>query len=304
MFFAKGLHQQETNYKDVQLGKIQDTIDNYRTSISNDNKQIIDDINSRVEKDNIIAIDGHQPNLGEAAKVAAIGAAVSAGMTLAINIYKKNKQGIKISDFTVEDWQEIGLDTGKKAVKGGITGGAVYGLTNLTNMSAPVASGLVSATFGMSSLLKDYRRGEMTFNELIENSEILCMDTGVVTLGSMIGQAIIPVPVVGAVVGSIVSNIIYDLAKDIFEEKELELLNEYHNRYKEQISELENEIHDYVKGILNKYQKLGGILNMAFDTDINYEIRFLYSQQLALELGVDPVEVLMTERDINDYFLN
>ena len=74
-----------------------------------------------------------------------------------------------------------------------MTGYAIYGLTNLANMSAPAASGLVSATLGMTSLINDYRKGKIDFETAVEESELLCIDSGVVAIGSIIGQAVIPI---------------------------------------------------------------------------------------------------------------
>lgn len=294
----------QTDYKDVQWGRIQETIDNYRAEIINENKRIVGGIHKETENKTTHAISEHQPSWGEATQVAAIGAGVGAGLSLAVSIYKKHKEGTKISEFTAEDWQEIGLETGKKAARGGVTGYAVYGLTNLGNMSAPIASGVVSATIGMTSMVNDYRKGNMDFEDLIENSEILCIDTGMVTIGSMIGQTIIPIPVVGAVVGGVVSNIVLDLAKDVFNEKEMELLQEYRKRYERQLLELDEELRLQVEEIISKYQRLGGILAMAFDMEANYNIRFMWSRELAKEYGVKPEEILKDEKDIDKYFLN
>lgn len=223
-------------------------------------------------------------------------------MTFGIEVFKKKRNGKKISEFSEEDWKEIGLTTVESAGKGGLSGFAIYGLTNLTCMSAPLASGYVSGAFGIFSLLQDYRNGESSFEDFIEGSEMLCMDTAVVTAGSIIGQALIPIPGLGMIIGGFASNIAFDIAKKYCNQKELEKLTAYRERKQFMMQEQSDELHLYVLEIVSRYQELGRLATAAFDFDVNYQARFEASKELALSVGVENNEILSTEKDIDSFF--
>ncbi|MBR4765456.1 MAG: hypothetical protein IK085_01690 [Clostridia bacterium] len=292
----------DADYADVQLNKIQDTIDRYKEEVRKENDDILKDIRKKSEKDTEQAIADHKWTVGEAAKVGAISAAIGGVVTFGAEVYKKKKEGKNISDFDEEDWRDIGLDSAKGAAKGGITGFSVSCLTNLTCMSAPVAGGYVSGAIGITSAYMGYQRGEVTFTEFIENSEMLCMDTAAVVAGSIIGQFLCPIPCLGMIIGSIASSIVWNAFKKNCNEKELELINEYKDRKMKELERLDKEYRDFVDSILNKYRELGEITAMAFNFDLNYQVRFEYSQKLALANGVDESEILKSESDIDGFF--
>ena len=290
------------DYNDVQWGKIQDTIDSKKSELAEENRQILDEHQREANADTAKAVMEQKASFGEAAKAAGVAAAVSGIMTLATEVYKKKKAGTKLTEFTAEDWKEIGLKTGGSAGKGGISGFAIYGLTNLTCMSAPLASGYVSGAFGIFSLLQDYRNGESSFEDFIESSEMLCMDTAVVTAGSIIGQALIPIPGLGMIIGGFASNIAFDIAKKYCSEKELEYLTAYRERRQFKMQEQKDELHMYVREILSRYQELGQLAATAFDFDLNYQVRFELSKELAISVGVANNEILSTEEEIDSFF--
>ena len=71
-------------------------------------------------------IDDGKPTLKEGMKSAAIGAALEGGVAFCTAIAQKRKSGKNLSEFSEEDWKEIGLETGKSTIKGGVRGGTVY----------------------------------------------------------------------------------------------------------------------------------------------------------------------------------
>lgn len=301
--FTDVVRPAHSDYGDVQIEKVQETIDRYRKEIQDENEEILKEINKKAQEEKEKAVSQHKGTVGESVKAGAAAAAFCGVLTLGASIYKKKKEGKKLSEFTEEDWKEIGIDTGKSAAKGGITGFSVSRLTNLTSMSAPVAGGYVSGAIGVASAFDGYRKGEITFSEFIENSEMLCMDTAATVFGSILGQMICPVPCVGMMLGSFVADFVWDNVKRHCTKKELILINEYRDRKQKELDTLNYEYKLFVNEMLEKYKKLGGISAMAFDFDINYQLRFEYSQQLARENGVAESEILKTENDIDDFFL-
>ena len=303
--FVDVVKSADADYNDVQLNKIQGTIDKYKDEIKQENDKILKDINKKADKEKTHAVADHKWTVGEAAKAGAVAATVGGAMTFGTKVYtKKKKENKSLKDYTTEDWQEIGLDTGKSAVKSGVTGFSVSCLTNLTCMSAPVAGGYVSGAMGITSAYMGYKKGEVTFNEFVENSEMLCIDTAVVIAGSILGQFLCPIPCLGMMIGSIATNIVWNYAKQRCTEKELVLIDEYRERKQKEIDSLASEYKRFVSDMMKKYEELGGITKIAFDFDANYQIRFEYSQKLALANGVAHEEILKSENDIDDFFLN
>ena len=82
---------------------------------------------------------------------------------------------------------EIGGDTALGTLKGGVRGASIYALTNYTATPAAVASALTTAAFGVADQVNQFRNGTITETQLIENSEILCLDTAVSAFSSVIG---------------------------------------------------------------------------------------------------------------------
>ena len=64
------------------------------------------------------------------------------------------------------------------------------------------------------------RKGNISENDFLWNSEILCLDVTVSALSSFVGQAAIPIPVLGAIIGNAVGMFLYQIAKDTLARKE------------------------------------------------------------------------------------
>ena len=84
----------------------------------------------------------------------------------------------------------------------------MYTLTNLTKVNAATATALVTITIGAITLTTKFAKGELSSKEYTDNLQQLGVETGVSAATATIGQALIPVPIVGALVGSMVGNVI------------------------------------------------------------------------------------------------
>lgn len=184
-------------YGEVQKNVIGDTIDNEEASI------VKTDETKRAE-----LYDQAKATFEQGMQVAAISAAIEGVTNFGITVVKKFNQGKKIGDFTEDDWKEIFTNTASSTLKGGVRGASVYALTNLTKVNATVATSLVTITFGAFSLTSRFAKGELTSREYFDNLQQLGAETGVTATTAAVGQALIPVPVVGALVGSLVGSVI------------------------------------------------------------------------------------------------
>lgn len=278
-----------SEYAEVQQGRVSQTLDSHEKQLSENNTQK----KTKITED-------HQANLGEALKATGIAAAVGATVSLTTSFYVKAKEGKKFykGDFSEEDWVEIGVDTAKGGVVGGISGATIYGLTNYASLSAPFAGAIVSATRGTSSLVADLNKGKIDKEEFIELGMVVCAESAIVGFATVAGQATIPVPVLGAVIGSIAGSILANslgagnkaTAKMVREEIDayLQILDK---KYKAVVDEISND-----------FSNLGELTEAAFDTTNNLKALKM-SVDLAIAYGVEESRILKSTADVDSFML-
>lgn len=243
-----------------------------------------------------------KPSMAEGLKTAAAGAAVEAASSFVLSITRKIRAGKKIKEFDKEDWSDILGDSGKGFVKGGVRSISVYTLTNFTATPAAVATAMTTAAFGVAEQVHLFRKGELNEVELIENSEILCLDAAVSAVSSLAGQVLIPVPVLGAIIGNALGTTIYQIGKDSFSKKEKELLEKYINELEELDEKLDVEYKEYVEQTKTCFADYIEILTYAFNPDVEKALDG--SVALAKRLGVPSEEILDSYDGIVTYFLS
>lgn len=195
----------EVDYAAVQKGKIMETLDaksDQLNQTADSQKQRADD---RSEKKREQAQQEAAPSLQKAGKAAAEAAFISGGVQLAVGIYSKCKEGKKINEFTVDDWKDIGIDTAKAAAEGGISGFAIYSITNFTSISAGPAAAGVSLAFSVSELAYRKSTGTISDEEFTEGCQMAALNAAVSAVGAAIGQELIPIPLLGAWIGSFIA---------------------------------------------------------------------------------------------------
>lgn len=248
------------------------------------------------------AYQASRPKLEEGAKATLVAAAVEGGTAFVIAVAQKRREGRKLKDFTADDWTEIALGTGLGSLRGGSRGLSIYSLTNFTATSAAVASSIVTAAFGIAEQANQLRRGEIDELGFIEAAEIVCLEAAVSGLSSFVGQALIPVPVLGAVIGNTVGTIMLSAVSSSLSRREAEIIARYLEEqrvldehlaadHQETVNRLDESMADYV-----------AVLERAFSPDL--EIALLGSVDLALTLGVLADDVLDSEQKTFMYFLD
>ncbi len=288
--FGDDINHSIADYEDAQVAKVHDTVSKEEKSIEKRHQEKQGELYKK-----------SQPSLDEGLKAAKLGAALEGGVVFCTNIAKKRKEK-NLCEFALDDWIEVGLETGKGAAKGGIRGGAVYTLTNFTTTPANIASAYVTAAFGISSQLKAYRSGDISKEDFIINSEVVCLDTAVSAIGGLVGEMLIPIPVLGAMVGNIAAQMLYEVCKNIADEKEQALINNYQAEIAALNQALEEKYKKFLLKISYELQKYKSIEQLAFDADINKA--FANSITLAKTEGVSDSDILKTISDIDNYYTN
>ena len=281
----------QLDYDEVQQVSIVQTMDNEKAAIRQENERLRNK-----------AYEESKPTLGQAAQATAVSAVVEGGTAFAMAVTGKIREGKQLREFTPDDWSEVAKESGCGAMKGGIRGASIYALTNFTATPGAVASSICTASFGVAEQAHKFRNREIDEIELIKSSEIVCLDAAVSALSSAIGQAVIPIPVLGAVIGNTVGTVIYQAAKDNLSEYEQKVLAEYAEQQKQLDAELKDEYGLLLDQIQNEMSEYISLLEIAFHPDPI--IALDGSIGLATVLGVPQNEILDTSEKLDAYFLD
>jgi hypothetical protein len=296
-FFKEGsigiesLEPSTLNYHEVQRNVYESTMATEQESLlSTDQSQ----------RDN--AYQESRPNLQEGATVTLAAAAIEGGTAFVLAVVAKRRKGKRPSDFSEQDWLDIAGETGFGFVKGGVRGFSIYALTNFTATSAAVASSIVTAAFGIAEQANKLRRGEIDELEFIENSELVSLEAAVSALSSVVGQALIPVPVLGAIIGNTVGTLMYKTVASSLSKREAELIERYLGEQRVLDEQLAADYQELVETLNQGISSYLGLLERGFSPDV--EIALVGSVELARGLGVAADNILDSEEKMRAYFLD
>lgn len=285
------LEPSKLSYKEVQRGVYNSTLEKEQGRIEETDRKLRDQ-----------AYQESLPSLKEGAKATAAAAAIEGGTAFAMAVRAKTKDGKRIKEFGQEDWADVLGESGKGLAKGGVRGASVYVLTNFTATSAAVASSIVTASFGVAEQAHLMRSGAIGETEFIENSEELCLDAAVSALSSFVGQALIPVPVLGAVIGNAIGNVMYQAAKNGLSDYEQELIRAYQKEQRRLDEELDERYRRCISEINDGMTVYVDLLDKAFAPEPAAALAG--SILLAEELGVPSEKILNTRAKAMSYFMD
>lgn len=222
---------------------------------------------------------GHQAGM-DAAKSAGSMTAVMSGITNLVAVIR----GEKDLDDAIAD---TAIDTGKATVSGYVTGNGLTVIQNsLTNVNSPfikaltesnVPGKIITAVVMIGSTLKKYGDGEISTDECL----IELGDKGLTTLTAgysmIVGQTLIPIPVIGAAIGALVGsmltsnyyhNLINSLQQKRFEHQErLRIIEECEaaaEQAKAYRQELEKYLDEYFKDYQNCFDDALSLMAVSF----------------------------------------
>lgn len=279
------------DYKAVQRDKIDFTMDEEKNSLKKT------DANRREE-----AYKESLPSFKEGVKVTAASAGIEGFTALVTAIWIKRKQRGKLNLLTEDDWKEILGETFRGSIKGSVRGVSMYMLTNYTATPAAVAGSLVTVSFAAAEQTHLYRNGKLSKKEFLENLEKLCLDGAVSSLSSLLGQVLIPIPILGAVIGNSLGTMMYKISKDAFNENEQKLIEEYIKDIECLKGRLNKEYIDHIELLKKNFNEYLDILESLYSPDIM--AAFEGSIRLAREFNIPSGEILDSEEKIHDYFVN
>ncbi|MEN4448124.1 hypothetical protein [Mycobacterium sp. SM3041] len=287
----ESLEPSQLKYSEVQRGTIGATMTAEEDSLRATDQRLRDS-----------AYQESRPTSAQAANATLVAAAVEGGTALVQAVVEKRRSGKALKNFTSEDWISIAGTTGGGVVKGGVRGFSVYSLTNFTATSAAASSSIVTTAFGVAEQANRLRRGEIDELEFIENAELLSLEAAVSALSSFVGQALIPIPVLGAVIGNTVGTVMYKAVSSSLSEREAALIERYLEEQRTLDEQLAAEYQDLIGKLAASMSDYLGVLERAFSPDV--DIALAGSVQLALYVGVASEDVLDSEEKVTAYFLD
>ncbi|PZF56526.1 hypothetical protein DEJ23_10185 [Curtobacterium sp. MCSS17_008] len=296
-FFGTGrasidsLEPSRLEYADVQRGEYAATLEGEKDSLRETGRS-----------QRAAASAAARASLSEGAKVTVAAGAVEGATTFVLAVVAKRRAGKPIAQFSPKDWVEVLEESGIGVVKGGVRGASVYTLTNLAAAPAAVASSLVTASFGIAELANEFRAGALTEVDFIERAEMVSLDAAVSTVSSLVGQALIPIPILGAVLGNTVGTVMYKTVADSLAQQEARLLEQYADEQRalgERLSREQALLVDEIRSATSTYVE---VLDRAFEPEV--EVALAGSIALAEHVGVSPSDILDSDEKSAAYFLD
>ncbi len=289
--FAEAVQPGISKYAEVQQGNIHETLNAHEKDLRMENEVKKTDI--RYE---------HRPTQKEAAVSALASGAVGATISITSEFFKKAKEGKKFyrGDFSKKDWQDIGLVGLKGGAAGAVSGYSIYMLTNYASLSAPLAGAVVSTARGVKNLLVQHIRGEIGFDEFLELGMVVTAEAAIVGLSTAVGQALIPVPVLGSMIGSIAGSLLTNLVSKYSRETSTAIKK----RLDDYLVKLEARYQATIDSITQHFSSLQKLADFAFDLGNNCQLRLQASYELALAYGVSANEAMRTIEDVDDFMLS
>ncbi|MCY4511882.1 MAG: hypothetical protein OXG35_33700 [Acidobacteria bacterium] len=279
------------SYAEVQRGRIQHTLRDREEGLGQANEDLKQ-----------AARDTHGPSSAGFAKAAGIGAAASGGIGLAQAIWIKQREGRSVfrGEFSIQDWQDVGVVAGQGAVGGAVAGGTLYVLTNSTALTAPFAGSFVSALMGVGTLLGHYRARTIDGDQFVEMSHIVAMDAALTGLAAAAGQAMIPLPLLGLLLGSLAARLVGSALEHGLGQSESTLIARLAEYERYALDQLDGEFSAVMQRLDARFGNLERLAATAFDPDVNVEL-LSASVGLAAALGVPGALILRTTGDVDDF---
>lgn len=298
------MQSSKLNYSEVQKNTIEKTLSKEKNEIKSTTDSRINNSNKELERKKEVLRQKAAPSLDEGIKAGMQAGLVQGGLNFAGYAYTKNKEGLKIWEYSEKEWKEAEITSVKGATKGAVTGFSIYSLTNFVGLNAPAASSLVSATGGIASAAVRFRSREIDAEEFMSLVMLSTIDSTAAAFGAAIGGTLIPVPVIGSVIGSLIATSAVNIGVGILNKKELEIIKRYQDNIEQYVQQLDKEYQEIYNELIKKFKEIDDIQNYLLSVNVNSELQFVASIKLAEVLEVDHKEILHSLDDIDNYFFN
>ena len=281
----------ETTYPEVQRGRVHDTLRDREDELARENEDLRQA--ARAE---------HGPSLAGLGTAAALGATAGGGVGLAQAIWVKCREGKSPfrGEFSIQDWQDVGVVAAQGAGGGAVAGSTVYVLTNSTALAAPFAGSLASGLMGVGGLLRDHHAGTIGGDQFVEMSHIVAMDAAIAGLAAAVGQTLVPIPMLGALLGSLAGKLVASALKDALGESASALSAKLAEYERDALEQLDEEQRALVQRLDAWFGNLERLAANAFDPECNTRL-LEASIRAAKTAGVPEDSIIYTTGDVDAF---
>ena len=148
----------------------------------------------------------------------------------------------------------------------------------------------------MASLSISYQRGEIGLDEFTDLGFIVCAESAIVGAMTVAGQALIPVPVLGALIGSISGKFMVTAAKSL-DGKARQALQARMDEFARRLNAFEQQV---LNRILSEFAALGELTAAAFNVENNLQL-LEASIKLAQAHGVEKDKIIKNADDLDAF---
>ena len=259
---------------------------------------------SQDNKEEINSAHEHAASVPGFAVASSLAAIASGGIEITrvlIGKYRDGKNPFK-GEFSADDWKEIGVTGARSAAAGGVLGGTVYQLTNLTGLAAPFAASLVSAVVGMKALHGSFRAGAINQRVFVGLAQFVVCEAAIVGLAVVAGQVVIPIPMLGTLVGGIAGRIAASILRDCLDDSGAAELASKVAAYGRPKGHRTGDSADDAIALLDRYfDDLDWLARLAFDPATNTAIRLRTSVDFGRQMNVPDALLLESTRELDRF---
>lgn len=141
----------------------------------------------------------------------------------------------------------------------------------------------------------------MSYAEFTDSACALSIEAGIASIGAAIGQAVIPIPALGAIIGSATAKVLLEISKRYFGSKEKQLIRKMQQEYDALISTLNEEAKKVIAEMDAYFSKLGGFIEAALSKEA--AVAFYGSIDLCRFLRVGEDMIIHNKQEL-DIFMN
>lgn len=278
------------DYADVQEGTFAATLGNEKARFREDHRARRSQHHQKA-----------RPSIAQAARVAGTSAAISGTITFIAALRAKKRQGTRLQDLTAQDWRDIADRTAGQAASDSGRSITTYTLSQLPGTPAVVAGAITTTSIAIAHEASLLRRGAIGEAEFLERSELLALDSSVSAAAAIVGQSLIPIPILGFVIGSTVGSVMMHAAKSGLSSHENRLIAKHVAAQAVQTAELDADQRLLAEAVAAAISRYIDLLDQAFLEDPS--TAFEGSIDLASSVGVRDAELLSSEADVRAFFL-
>jgi len=160
---------------------------------------------------------------------------------------------------------------------------------------------MVSTAMGIASLASDYKKGNISKLDFSESACSLSVEAGLSAIGAALGQAIIPIPVLGAIIGTATIKSALEISKYVFGKKEAALIEEMQKDYENFVRNLNAESYEIIQQMDAYYTKLDGYIDAALSKES--AVKFYGSIELCHFLKVPESYIIHDTLELDNFML-